>query len=79
MLVDEVIGRLVGFALAQQRHMDTYIIGAAQCHFEFHILDPGLLLLDTFRMTQVHQLLDGSDVAVIMIRRIVAQHVHVET
>src|SRR5439155_25588331 len=37
-----------------------------------------LLLLDYLGMAQVHQLLYGNDVVVIMMRRVVAQHVHDE-
>ena len=58
--------------------MNAHVISAAKCLLEFYVLDPALLLLDSLGVAQVHQLLDGGDVLVIVIGRVVAQHVHVE-
>src|SRR5215468_3273399 len=59
--------------------MQSHIIGISQRVLELDILDPSLLFLNTARMTQVHQLLNRFDIFVILIRRVVAKNVHVET
>src|SRR5580704_14286336 len=53
-------------------------IGFAQSLFESYILDPVLLPRNATRVSQVHVLLDGVYVIVVLIGRVVAQHVHVE-
>ena len=71
-------GGLVGFAFAQQRHVDAHVIGAAQRFFDLDIFDPRFVFLDSTRVPQIHRLLDRGDVFVVLIRRIVTKNVHVE-
>src|SRR5215468_9205816 len=59
--------------------MQGYIIGISQRVLELDILDPGLLFLNTPRMAQVHQLLNPLDKFVILIRRVIAKNIHVES
>ena len=59
--------------------MNGDVISAAQRLLEFHIFDPGLLLLNPERVAQVHHVLDGGDKLVVVVRRIVAKNVHVES
>ncbi len=73
-----MVGRLVGFALAQQRHVNTHVVSPAQRVLELDVLNICLLFLDSVGVAKIHQLLDGGDVLVVMIRRVVAKHVHVE-
>ncbi len=58
--------------------MNAHVIGAAQRLLELHVLNICLFLLDPVGVAQVHHLLDGGDVLVIVIRRVVAKHVHVK-
>ena len=53
-------------------------IGFAQSVFEAYILDPVLIFGNAASVAQVHGLLYGLDVVVILIGRVVAEHVHVE-
>ena len=71
-------GRLVRFAFTQKRHVDAHVICAAERLLELDISDRRFLLLDSARVTQIHQLLDSSNIAVVMISRVIAKNIHVE-
>src|SRR5437762_1421255 len=58
--------------------MNRDIIGVVQCFLELHVFDPGLLVLNAARVAQVHQILNGGDELLVLIRRVVAKHIHVE-
>src|SRR5437867_10761907 len=73
-----MVGRLVRFALAQERHVNAHVISGANCLFELHVPNIGLLLLNTASMTQIHQLLDRGDVLAVMLSGAIAKDVHVE-
>src|SRR5215212_10046533 len=59
--------------------MNTDVIGTTQRFLKVDVLNVSLLLLDSAGVTQLHQFLNSSNVLIVMIRRVVAQDVHVET
>src|SRR5437763_1773654 len=69
------------FALAfsYQRHMHADEIRLAQRLVERHVLDPGLFLLNATSMAEVHRLLYSVHVFMILVRRIVAKNIHIES
>src|SRR5437764_11473596 len=73
-----MIGGLVGLALAQQWHVNAYVIGAAHRFFESYVFDGSLFLLNAAGVAQVHQLLNGGDILLVMKSRVVAKDVHFE-
>src|SRR5579859_2229081 len=72
-------GRRRAFAFPNQRNVNADEIRPAQRLFKRDVLDPGLLLLNAARMAQVHRLLNALDELVVLVRRVVAQDVHVES
>ena len=77
-LVEEVVGRRLALAFAQQRYVHADEVSVAQRFFKRHVLDPVLLFRDAARVAQVHRFLNRLHVFVILVGRVVAQHVHVE-
>src|SRR5690349_9131977 len=73
LLIDQVISRLVAFALAQEWHVDTDIIRAAYRFLKLDIFDPGLFFLNPARVPQIHHLLNRGDEGIVMIRRVVTE------
>src|SRR5438552_4616054 len=59
--------------------MNTHVVSATQRFLELHVLDPGFLFLGPLCVAQIHQLLNGSDVLVVVIRRVIAKNIHVKT
>src|SRR5579871_2617747 len=58
--------------------MDAHIVRLLQRLFEGHILDPGFLAHEPVRMPQRINLLDRSYKRLVLVRRVIAQRVHVE-
>ena len=77
-LVEQMIRGRRAFSRTQQRHMYADEVSFAEGIFEPCVLDPVLFPRDAARMAQIHVLLNSSDVIVVLISRVVAQHVHVE-
>ena len=72
-----ICGR-VALSFAEQGHVNADEIGVLQRIFKRNILDKCFLFSDAARQTQVFHFLDGFDVIVILVGRVVAQDVHVE-
>ena len=68
----------IAFAFAQQRNMNADEIRLAEGIVNADVFDPGFFFLNTARVPQVHQFLNGFHVVVVLIRGIVAEHVHVK-
>src|ERR1051326_4445097 len=73
-----MVGWLVRLTFSQQWHMNGDVVGPAQRFLELHIFYPGLLLLNSAGMPQIHDLLNCGHELVIVISRIVTEDVHVE-
>ena len=73
-----MISRSCALARTQQRHVHADKVGFAQSVFKRNILDPISFFRNTARVPQIHLFLNGFDVVVILVGRVVAQHVHIE-
>src|SRR5215813_2227772 len=73
-----MVGGLIGFPGANQRHMNAHVISAAESLFEAHVLYGRALLLQVLFVPKIHQFLYSLHEAVILIGGIEAPNVHVE-
>src|ERR1700730_5840427 len=65
-------------ALAKQRHVHTDEVCLAQRLVEVHVLDPGFIPANPASIAQIHGLLNGLDVFVILVSRVIAKNIHIE-
>src|SRR5437773_7045563 len=72
-------GWRVALALSYQRYVHADEIRLTQCLFQRDILDPGLLFLNAAGVPQIHTLLNCVYILVVLIGRVVAENIHVET
>src|SRR5215469_9708559 len=74
-----MVSRSGALCFTQQRDMHADEIGIAQGLFKSHVLDRGLLFRESARMPQIENFLDALHKRVILIGRVIAEYVHVET
>src|SRR5437588_1455875 len=73
-----MVGGFGAFALADERHMHAYKIALVQRLGKTTVTDAGLVPLQPMLLAKIHQELHPLNELVIVISRIVADHVHVE-
>src|SRR5881394_4088312 len=69
----------VALVLAYQRHVHADEIRLAQRVVERHVLDLGFFLLNAARVAKIYRLLNRVYVFTILISRVVAEDIHVES
>src|SRR6266496_6316460 len=69
----------VALALSYQRYVHADEIRLTQCFFQRGILDPGLLFLNAAGLPKVHSFLYRVYILVVLISRIVAKNIHIES
>src|SRR5690348_6001968 len=77
--IEQVVRRSSSFVVPEQGNGDADEIASGQCLFKTHVLNQRFLLLNAKLMAQVHNPLNGSNVAVILKRGVVAQDVHLHS
>src|SRR6266851_2543456 len=73
-----MVSRRLALSLPEQGDVHADKIRLSQRFFERYVLDPRLLFLDATRLAQVHRLLNCFYIFMVLIRRVVAENIHVE-
>src|SRR5690348_18016696 len=71
--------RRVAFTLSYQRYVHADEVRLTQCFLQRDILDPALLFLNAAGLPQIHSFLYRDYILVVLISRVVAENIHVET
>src|SRR5215469_18120527 len=74
-----MVSRSGALCFTQQGDMHADEIGFAQGLFKSHVLDRGLFLRESTRMPEIENFLDAPHKRMILIGRVIAEYVHVET